>query len=483
MKKRTKIYLAIVPLLVLTGVFYAQFPPSHPTPFSGQVPFPTAAAAAPDLLFVNEYCGENVFQLDCFGTATLFATLPGNGSCQEKYMTIAPSQSTAAGFTPRDLFVTEGPNVYKVSQGSVTLFTPIAGCTSSDHNGITFDHTGNFGFDMIIACDEGNVFTIDNLPGGPHITPIASLNRKIEGPAVVPAGFGPQGGQIWVGAENDNAVHAIKNDGTVTLNILSHVDAEGVFVIPNPPCTFRPASPPGCPNPGPAYFQTEQQLNQLVWQYPLTDFTLPPPGLGGNVLVTSESGADFADTSLVTFNGTNYVSTSFGPRPPGLDEGSAFVDCDVPTPTPTPTPSATFTPTPTATATATPTATPSGVCPLTQGYWKNHPNAWPVHSLMLGSQTYNMTELLAILNTPSGGDASIILAKQLIAAKLNIANGSDPTPISSTITHADSLLSMFSGKLPYHVSPASIIGQQMVNDGKTLDNYNNGFLTPGCSGS
>ena len=93
---------------------------------------------------------------------------------------------------------------------------------------------------------------------------------------------------------------------------------------------------------------------------------------------------------------------------------------------------------------------------------------------MLGSQTYTKTELLNILNTPSGGDASIILANQLIAAKLNIANGSDPTPVSSTITHADSLLSMFSGKLPYHVKPSSATGQMMVNDGKTLDDYNNG---------
>ena len=102
---------------------------------------------------------------------------------------------------------------------------------------------------------------------------------------------------------------------------------------------------------------------------------------------------------------------------------------------------------------------------------------------MLGSQIYNMTELLAILNTPSGGDASLILAKQLIAAKLNIANGSDPTPVSGTITHADNLLSMFSGKLPYNVKPSSIIGQMMVNDANTLDNYNNGLLTPGCAGS
>ena len=98
---------------------------------------------------------------------------------------------------------------------------------------------------------------------------------------------------------------------------------------------------------------------------------------------------------------------------------------------------------------------------------------------MLGSQTYNMTELLALLNTPSGGDASIILAKQLIAAKLNIAAGSDPTPISGTITHADSLLSMFSGKLPYNVKRSSAIGQMMVSDANTLDNYNSGFADPG----
>ena len=102
---------------------------------------------------------------------------------------------------------------------------------------------------------------------------------------------------------------------------------------------------------------------------------------------------------------------------------------------------------------------------------------------MLGSQTYTKMELLHILMTPAGGDASLILADQLIAAKLNIANGSDPTPISSTITHADSLLSMFSGKLPYNVKPSSAIGQMMVNDANTLDSYNNGKLTRGCSGS
>jgi hypothetical protein len=105
-----------------------------------------------------------------------------------------------------------------------------------------------------------------------------------------------------------------------------------------------------------------------------------------------------------------------------------------------------------------------------------------VNSLVLGSQTYTKAELLNILNTPVGGDASLNLAHQLIAAKLNIAAGSDPTPVSSTIADADSLLSTFSGKLPYHVASSSNIGQLMVSDANTLDTYNNGHLTSNCSG-
>src|SRR6266705_4292426 len=103
---RTKIYLTIVGLLALTGVFYS----SNPMPFVSGIPFPTGVAAAPDLLLVSEYCTENIDTVDCFGAHTLFATLPGFGSCREKYMTIAPSQSAMAAppFTPRDVFVTEG---------------------------------------------------------------------------------------------------------------------------------------------------------------------------------------------------------------------------------------------------------------------------------------------------------------------------------------------------------------------------------------
>jgi len=67
-------------------------------------------------------------------------------------------------------------------------------------------------------------------------------------------------------------------------------------------------------------------------------------------------------------------------------------------------------------------------CPLSQGFWKNHQSVWPETSLTLGSQNYTAAELLAILNTSSNSDASLILARQLIAAKLNIFNGSNAAP-------------------------------------------------------
>src|SRR5438045_1353979 len=62
-------------------------------------------------------------------------------------------------------------------------------------------------------------------------------------------------------------------------------------------------------------------------------------------------------------------------------------------------------------------------CTLTQGYWKNHPDAWPVSSLKLGSVTYTKVELIVILKTPVRGNGLVALAHQLIAAKLNLAAG------------------------------------------------------------
>jgi hypothetical protein len=122
----------------------------------------------------------------------------------------------------------------------------------------------------------------------------------------------------------------------------------------------------------------------------------------------------------------------------------------------------------------------TNACPFSQGYWKNHADAWPVLSLTLGTQTYTEAELLDLLRTPVRNDASLILVHQLIAAKLAFANGSDATPIAATIADADALLSALSGRLPYGVRVASATGQAMVHDSDLLDLYNNAGLTPTC---
>jgi len=120
-------------------------------------------------------------------------------------------------------------------------------------------------------------------------------------------------------------------------------------------------------------------------------------------------------------------------------------------------------------------------CPALQGFWKNQPTAWPVSSLSLGGQTYNVTQLRQILSNPGGGDASTILAVQLIAAKLNIANGSDRSPVASVVAASDNLLAGHTGLLPYSVSPSSAAGQHMIQRSTTLSAYNNGSLTPSCT--
>ena len=120
------------------------------------------------------------------------------------------------------------------------------------------------------------------------------------------------------------------------------------------------------------------------------------------------------------------------------------------------------------------------VAPGTPGYWKNHPEAWPVSSLTLGSRTYSQAELLMLLSLPTRGDASIKMAHHLIAAKLNLLVGTDPAPISDAIAEADALLSPFTGPLPYRVRQRTDLGKAMTIVKSTLDDYNNGGQTPGC---
>lgn len=120
-------------------------------------------------------------------------------------------------------------------------------------------------------------------------------------------------------------------------------------------------------------------------------------------------------------------------------------------------------------------------CTYTQGYWKNHTEVWPVGSLTLGSVNYNAAQLLLIFNQPAAGNGLVSLAHQLIAAKLNIANGATaPAAVLLAINQADALIGS-------RVAPP--IGGGSLTPGSTsaltnsLDQFNNGVTGPGHCGS
>jgi len=111
----------------------------------------------------------------------------------------------------------------------------------------------------------------------------------------------------------------------------------------------------------------------------------------------------------------------------------------------------------------------------TQGFWKNHPDTWPAGCLpmQLGTVVYTQTQLLAILNQPANGNGLVSLAHQLIATKLNICNGSDPTPVAGTIADADALID---GLVIPPVGGGFLAPSSTSALTETLDDYNNGLL-------
>ena len=115
-------------------------------------------------------------------------------------------------------------------------------------------------------------------------------------------------------------------------------------------------------------------------------------------------------------------------------------------------------------------------CTYTQGYWKTHPEEWPVDQLVIGSVLYTKDELLSILNQPANGNGLLILAHQLISTELNIAQGADATDVADEIAQAHALI----GALVIPPVGAGYLDPVDTSDlTQILDDYNNGVTGPG----
>src|SRR6266496_5017863 len=146
--------------------------------------------------------------------------------------------------------------------------------------------------------------------------------------------------------------------------------------------------------------------------------------IGDNLFDTLGASSECASQSLIC--GTQYVFRAFAHATSGVKQ-SGFGS--------------------TLTCQTLPCVTPN--CTYTQGYWKTHgpegcvegnnSDQWSSSALpmLLGNLNYTDLQLCAIFNTPAAGNGLISLAHQLIAAKLNIAKGADPTSIAATISAAD----------------------------------------------
>ena len=119
-------------------------------------------------------------------------------------------------------------------------------------------------------------------------------------------------------------------------------------------------------------------------------------------------------------------------------------------------------------------------CTYTQGYWKNHAELWPTGSLTLGTVNYSAAQLLAIFAQPAAGNRLTSLAHQLIAAKLNLANGANPASIAATIAAADALIG---GLVVKPIGNGTLPTDPANGYANTLDDFNNGLIGPGHCGT
>ena len=118
---------------------------------------------------------------------------------------------------------------------------------------------------------------------------------------------------------------------------------------------------------------------------------------------------------------------------------------------------------------------PVGVGTGTQGYWKNHLEAWPLDPITVGGVTRSAADAANLMRRPPKGDKTWSMYRQLTAAVLNVANGTDDSCIAGVIADADQWL--IDNPLGSGVKAGSSAWKDSGDAlHETLDAYNNGEL-------
>ena len=306
---RRNFYLVFfICVAMLVGTAPAQA--AHPSNFVS-FNMPIGVAATRDAMLIMGYYApysgaQTVYSADSAGALRPFApTFPSASGYNERYLDISPGKG---GFKKDYAYMIQSNQIFEVSPdgGSVRLFATLP-VYVFDHNGVTFDRVGTFGYKLIATLSNGMIFTVDS--SGAAVL-LANIGTQHENPEVVPAGFGPYGGYVWTASETTNRVYAFSPSGQVYIVSSGIPTAESVHVIPEKVCEFGSS--------GGAFFISDYP-NRIV-KYPASDFA----GLGGNVLVTSEAGYIYMISKNAA--GTGYTTSVFDPTY-RQHEGGTFARC------------------------------------------------------------------------------------------------------------------------------------------------------------
>jgi hypothetical protein len=110
----------------------------------------------------------------------------------------------------------------------------------------------------------------------------------------------------------------------------------------------------------------------------------------------------------------------------------------------------------------------------TPGYWKNHPDAWPVSTITIGEDTYTKAQAIGWLGKV-GKDKTTTMFSSLVPAILNVLIGNDGSCVNATITAAIAWLDTYEvgSNVPASSDAWKIYGEPLH---QTLDAYNNGLI-------
>ena len=123
------------------------------------------------------------------------------------------------------------------------------------------------------------------------------------------------------------------------------------------------------------------------------------------------------------------------------------------------------------------TLIPDGPGTGTPGYWKNHPEAWPVDEITIGGETYTKEEAISIMWANKSKDKTYTMFAALVCAKLNVELGNPSSCVDDTIIDADNWMEengpVGSGVKAGGKNSPWRQGEPLY---EKLDDYNNGLL-------